>query len=142
MEYLDFGYAGLFLICFLAATILPLTSEGVLVVFLISGFDPWFCLVIASTGNVLGGTTNYLLGLIWNPEKLNKRLGSPQRFQRMQKLAQKHGYWLGLISWLPIIGDPLLIVLGYLRTPLAPLILTMSIAKTTRYALIIFFWLE
>lgn len=142
MEYIEFGYAGLFLICFLAATILPLTSEGVLVVFLIGGFDPWICLLTASIGNVIGGTTNYLLGLIWNPEKLKKRLGSPQRFERAEKLSQQHGYWLGLISWMPIIGDPLIIVLGYLRTPLVPLILTMSIAKTARYALIIFFWVE
>lgn len=142
MEYLDFGYAGLFLIAFLAATILPVTSEGVLVLFLISGYNPWMCLLVASVANTLGGLTNYFLGRIWNPEKLRRSLGSSRRFDRMQNLAQRYGYWLGFISWLPIIGDPLLIVLGYLRTPLVPLVITMSAAKTARYALIILFWVE
>lgn len=142
MEYLDFGYAGLFLICFLAATILPLTSEGVLILFLISGFNPWLCLLVASIANTLGGMTNYLLGLIGNPEKLRRRLGSAQRVERMFLLAQRHGFWLGLISWLPIVGDPLMIVLGYLRVPVIPLLLTMTAAKTARYALLILFWIE
>jgi membrane protein YqaA with SNARE-associated domain len=142
MDYLAWGWLGLFAVCFLSATILPLTSEGILILFLIAGYSPWACLLVASVANVLGGLTNYALGRVWNPEKLRRKLGSSQRFDRLQGLAQRYGFWLGLISWLPLLGDPLLIVLGYLRTPLLPLILTMSAAKTARYALFILFWAE
>ena len=79
MDFLSLGYFGLFLISFFAATLLPITSEGVLVLFLLSGFDPWVCLLIATAGNTLGGTTNYALGLLGNPEKMKSRLGNPER---------------------------------------------------------------
>ena len=62
MEYIEYGYIGLFVVCFLAATILPLTSEGALIVFLALNFDPFICMVVASLGNIIGGTTNYGLG--------------------------------------------------------------------------------
>ncbi len=140
MDFLELGYFGLFLICFLSATLLPLASEGVLLLFLLGGFDPWLCLLVATIGNTLGGTTNYAIGLLGNPERLKKRLGKPERFIKMASATKRYGYWLGLVSWVPIIGDPLVVVLGYFRVPFFPLLLLMTLAKFLRYWIIIFVW--
>ena len=140
MDYIELGYFGLFLICFLAATILPLTSEAVLLLFLASGFDPYICLIVATTGNALGGLTNYGLGLIGHPDKLKKRFRNPKRFAQISDGVQKYGYWLGLLSWTPILGDPLTIVLGYFRVRFFPFLILMIIGKLARYWFIIFLW--
>lgn len=140
MNYLDLGYTGLFVISFLAATLLPLTSEGVLLLFLTTGYDPWLCLAVASTGNTLGGLTNYLIGRAGNPEWLKKRVGKPERFARLSEMVQRYGFWTGALSWLPVIGDPLVLILGFFRTPFIPLLVIMFFARTLRYAILIFLW--
>lgn len=140
MDYIDFGYFGLFLICFLSATILPLTSEGVLLLFLASSFDASSCLVIATIGNSIGGLTNYGLGMIGNPEKLRKYLRNPKCFSQVSDAIKKYGYWLGLLSWTPFLGDPLTIALGYFRVRFFPFLILMILGKFTRYWFIIFLW--
>ncbi len=140
MDYIELGYFGLFLISFLAATILPLTSEGVLLLFLAASFDPIICLLIASLGNILGGLTNYGIGMFGNPEKLQARFKNPKRFAQLSRSIRKYGYWLGLLSWTPIVGDPLTIALGYFRVRFIPFLLLMSVGKIIRYWLIIFLW--
>ncbi|MDX2359419.1 MAG: YqaA family protein [Crocinitomicaceae bacterium] len=140
MDYLALGFIGLFLVCFLAATILPLTSEGVLVLFLISGFDPFTCLVVASAGNILGGLTNYWLGMIGHPDMIKKRFKKPESYKRLRNAIDKYGYWLGLLSWTPILGDPLTIAVGFFRVRFWPFLLLMSLGKIARYWIIIFWW--
>lgn len=140
MEYLELGYFGLFIICFLAATILPLTSEGVLLLFLAAGFDPITCLLVATFGNTLGGLTNYFIGLLGKPEKLQRLFKKPQYYTRMINSVDKYGYWLALLSWLPIIGDPLVVALGFFRVKFIPMLILMVLAKFLRYYLIIFIW--
>ena len=140
MEYIEYGYIGLFVVCFLAATILPLTSEGALIVFLALNFDPFICMVVASLGNIIGGTTNYGLGRIGKLSTIQSLVKKPERFVKLKDKIQKYGSVLGLLSWVPIIGDPLTMALGYFRVPFIPVLIYMSIAKTLRYAIIIFFW--
>lgn len=138
MEYIEYGYFGLFVVCFLSATILPLSSEGVLILFLSLQFDPLHCLIIASIGNTLGGTTNYALGKIGNPSTLEKLFKRPERYNKLNYRIKKYGSTLALISWVPLIGDPLVIALGYFRVPFLPVFLLMAFAKTARYSIIIF----
>ena len=140
MDYLALGFIGLFLVCFLSATILPLTSEGVLLLFLASGFDPFDCLIVASVGNILGGLTNYWLGMIGHPDMLKKRFKKPESYERLQHAIDKYGYWLGLLSWTPILGDPLTIAVGFFRVRFWPFLLLMSAGKFARYWFIIFLW--
>ena len=140
MTYIELGYIGLFLACFISATILPFTSEGVLILFLISGFDPLFCFAIATIGNTLGGITNYLLGMLGNANNIENRFKNPDKFKRASLQISKYGYWLGLISWVPIIGDPLTILLGFFRVKFIPFLVLMTFGKMVRYALIIFIW--
>lgn len=140
MDYIELGYFGLFLICFLAATILPLTSEGVLVLFLTSSFDPVICLVVATVGNSMGGLTNYALGMVGKADSIKKRFKNPLHYERLSRNIDKYGYWLGALSWTPFLGDPLTIALGYFRVRFVPFLLLMILGKFIRYYIIIFIW--
>lgn len=140
MEYIEYGYFGLFLIAFLSATILPLTSEGVLVLFLATSFDPWICLWVATIGNVLGGLSNYLLGMIGKPTLIRRFFKSETRYNWLLRNIDRYGYWLGSISWVPIIGDPLTVALGFFRVRFLPFFVLMTAGKLARYSLIIFVW--
>tara|TARA_R110002072_G_scaffold254402_1_gene413274 strand:- start:9420 stop:9842 length:423 start_codon:yes stop_codon:yes gene_type:complete len=140
MDYIELGYFGLFLVCFLSATILPLASEAVVLAFLYYGFDPVFVLIIATISNTLGGTTNYLLGMIGKTKILQKYINNEKKWQRIEVRVNKYGAWLGLISWVPFIGDPLTIVLGFFRVRFVPVLLFMTLGKGLRYAFIIFLW--
>ena len=140
MDYINLGYLGLFIACFLAATILPFASEAVLALFLAASFDPVICLIVATTGNSLGGLTNYGLGMLGKPNALRKIYKSPQRYTRMVSAVDKYGYWLGLLSWTPFIGDPLTIALGFFRVRFLPFLLLMIIGKFLRYFVLIFLW--
>lgn len=140
MDYIELGYFGLFLICFLSATILPLASEAVLLAFLAYSFDPISCLIVATIGNTLGGMTNYFLGMLGKTKTLKKIITDEVKFQKITSRIEKHGVWLGLITWLPFIGDPLTIFLGYFRVKFVPLFILSFLAKGLRYYVIIFLW--
>lgn len=141
MTWFELGYLGLFLVCFLSATLLPLPSEGALIAFLIAGYSPVICLLVATIGNTLGGTSNYAIGLLGKVEKLESRVKNRRRLVSFKLWIRKYGYWLGLITWLPFIGDPLTLVIGYFRVPFIPFLGLMTVGKFARYAVIILFWL-
>jgi len=130
-------YLGLFLAAFLAATLLPAQSEAVLVALLVGGYPVWALLLVASVGNVLGSVVNWWLGgqLLrfrtrrWFPV-------SPQALQRAQDRYQRYGSWSLLLSWVPIIGDPLTLVAGVMKEPLWRFLLLVTLAKTGRYAVL------
>ena len=116
MEF-EIGYLGLLLTSFLAATFLPITSEVFLVSMLVVGYDPWITLFYATIGNSAGGWFNFLIGRLGNPVWL-KRLRVPERkILRWKDKVQRFGYWLGLLSWLPFIGDVMAVALGFFRAP-------------------------
>ena len=140
MDYLELGFFGLFLICFLSATILPLASEAVLLAFLAYSFDPITCLIVATIGNTLGGMTNYLLGMLGKTKTLKKLINDETKFTKSTQSIEKYGVWLGLITWFPFIGDPLTIFLGYFRVKFVPLFLLSFLGKGLRYYVIIFLW--
>lgn len=139
MSYLELGYLGLFAACFLSATIIPFTSEGVFLLFLMGSFDPYVSLIVATAGNSLGGLTNYGIGLLGKEEKIQKVIKKPERFERFSRWIKKYGAWLALLSWTPIIGDPLTIMLGFFRVPFLPTLLLMTLGKFVRYYIILYF---
>ena len=140
MDYFELGYWGLFLVSFLAATILPLSSEGVLLLFLVSSYDPITCLIVATTGNTLGGLTNYGLGLIGKTKQIRRFFKSEKRYDKLTRNVRRYGFWLGGLSWVPIIGDPLTIALGFFRVPFLPFLVLMTLGKFLRYYVIIFLY--
>jgi membrane protein YqaA with SNARE-associated domain len=106
------AYGGLFLSALLAATILPMQSESVLVGFLLTDRYPaWVLLTVASLGNVLGAIINWLLGRFI--ERFRDRKWFPvnaAQLDRAQNWYRRYGKWSLLLSWAPIIGDPLTVM--------------------------------
>jgi membrane protein YqaA with SNARE-associated domain len=131
-------YGGLFGIAFLAATVLPLQSEAALVAALLIERHPaWVLVAVASTGNVLGSALNWWMGRALATEGMRARLRiDTRRFERARRWYERYGQWSLLLSWLPIVGDPLTLVAGALRTPLVRFLLLVIIAKVGRYAVV------
>ncbi|KRP45402.1 membrane protein [Pseudomonas libanensis] len=132
------GYLGLFAAAFGAATLLPLQSEAVLVGLLLSGhYHLWLLLGIATLGNVLGSVVNWLLGR--SVERFKERRWFPVSAKQLDK-ARSHytrwGHWTLLLSWVPIIGDPLTLVAGVMREPLWRFLLLVTLAKGVRYGVL------
>lgn len=132
------GLPGLFLASFLAATVLPFSSEALLLLMTAGTWSSASLLLTASIGNTLGGMTNYIIGR-WVPEgKLMRWLRvDPAKAQRWNALVQRYGAWCALLCWLPVIGDPIAIALGVFRARTWPVVLLMFIGKAVRYAVII-----
>lgn len=122
---------GLFASAFLAATILPFSSEAAFAACLLAGVDPMASIVVATTGNSLGGGTNLLLGRF--SRRFYERKG---RTLRGESIIRRYGSWTAWLSWVPFIGDPLLIAAGFFRTPLWWTAVFMVAGKCGRYVAI------
>jgi len=129
---------GLFFVAFAAATILPLQSEAVLVgMLLASEQPPWLLVAIASLGNVLGSVVNWALGR--QVHRWHDRRWFPLRpaaLARAEAWYRRWGRFSLLLSWAPLIGDPLTVVAGVLREPLPIFVALVTIAKTARYVVL------
>ena len=135
MEYFtELGYIGLFIASFLAATILPLSSELVLSVLLANGLPPTSLVIIATIGNVLGSLTNYALGYWASLGIVKKWLKlSEDEFVSAEQRFKKYGLLSLLFAWVPIIGDPLTVLAGILRIRLLWFVLLVTAGKLLRY---------
>ena len=136
-------YLSLFSISFLAATILPLSSELTLAgLMATSNYDNIFLLIVASSGNVLGSVVNWILGFYSrNLSKKKWFLFKDEQIERSSKWFNKFGKWSLLFAWIPIIGDPLTLAAGLLRVKFIEFLILVSIGKISRY-LIIFYLLS
>lgn len=132
------GLPGLFAAAFLAATILPFSSEALLAAMALGDWSGSSLLFVASIGNTLGGLTNYGLGR-WIPEERAKRLFrlDTSKAERWRDLVHRRGAWAALLCWLPIVGDPIAIALGLFRAPLLATGALMFIGKCVRYCVIL-----
>ena len=141
MTAFELGYLGLFITCFLAATILPIASEVFLITMLAAKYDPFSSLLIASTGNTLGSYLNFGIGYIGNPDWLKKLRVKQKTIESWEASIQKYGVWLALLSWLPIVGDIIGIALGFFRANIFWSFLFMAIGKFIRYLLVVLVYL-
>lgn len=134
------SYLLLFASAFLSATLLPLQSEAVFVALLLSD-QYWVSLLLisASVGNILGSCVNWYLGV--KIEQYKDRRWFPVSEKNMLKAAriyQRYGYWSLLLSWMPIIGDPITLVAGLLKEKFSRFLLIVSLAKIGRYLFVYF----
>lgn len=138
MEYfVEYGYIGLFMAAFLAATILPLSSEVVLSVLLLSGASPITVVAVATAGNVLGSLTNYGLGYWASLGMVKQWLKlSEGEFLLAEQRFKQYGQWSLLFAWVPIIGDPLTLIAGILRVRLLWFLLLVTTGKCLRYIVV------
>jgi membrane protein YqaA with SNARE-associated domain len=125
----------LFLLSFLAATILPLGSEWLLAVMISQGFPVESVVITAAFGNYLGGCTTYLIGILGSDFLIGKLLRIDQKqLDKSKILYAKFGSWSLLFSWLPIIGDPLCLLAGIFKVHFLRFSLLVFLGKFMRYA--------
>ena len=139
----QYGLPALFLVSFLASTLLPLGSEWLLVALLVEGHGPTQTVLVATLGNTLGSVTDYLIGYYgreWFVQKL-LRLDTAQ-LDRAGRWFDRYGSWALLLAWLPVVGDPLCVVSGMLKTPPGRFTLLVAIGKGLRYSFLAVVTLE
>ena len=133
-------YLSLFIISFLAATILPLSSELTLAgLIATSDYDNLLLLVVASFGNILGSVINWILGFY--SRNLSKKKWFPFKDEQIEKSSKwfyKFGRWSLLFVWVPIIGDPLTLAAGLLRVKFLEFLILVIIGKVSRYGVIFY----
>jgi len=131
-------YFSLFSAAFLAATLLPAQSELLLAGLLVMGDQPaWALIAVATAGNTLGSATNWLLGRYLMHFKDRRWFPAKQTtLDKAEAWYRKYGRWSLLLSWAPVIGDPLTVMAGVLREPFASFCCIVLVAKLGRYLLV------
>lgn len=139
LQYLiDYGVAGMFISAFLAGSVLPLSSEFVLAGLVAAGVAPIELLFAATLGNVLGSLLNYGIGRLGREEWIERWVKvSPEQLERGKSYVRRFGFWGGLISWFPVLGELITVAMGFLRVNLPLSLLTIFIGKFVRYWIII-----
>jgi len=134
-------YLSLFVISFLAATILPFSSELTLAgLIATSNYDNLLLLIVASFGNVLGAVVNWVLGFY--SRNFSTKKWFPFKDEQIEKSSiwfNKFGRWSLLFAWVPIIGDPLTLAAGLLRVKFIEFLILVTIGKLSRYTLVYYF---
>ncbi len=132
---IDWGYIGLFLSAFLAGSILPFSSELVLVGLVQLGLSPMVCVLSAALGNTLGGMTCYYMGRLGKIDWIEKYFKvKKEKIDNMQKFLQGKGALMAFFAFLPFIGEAIAIALGYMRSQHTLTLIAMFAGKFIRYA--------
>jgi membrane protein YqaA with SNARE-associated domain len=136
---IEYGYLGVFIASFLAATILPFSSEVVLTGVLWAGASYGPCLIAASLGNSLGGMTCYWIGMLGKMEWIEKYLKlNTKKLYKVQEWVKGKGAWAAFFVFLPGVGDFIAVALGFLRANIWIVAISMTAGKTFRY----WVWME
>jgi membrane protein YqaA with SNARE-associated domain len=135
-------YITLFISAFISATLFPLGSEALLVYNLLQN-HPWQALLLVATlGNTLGSGVNYYLGLKGEAFLEKKGYLKEQSIQKYKKFFNQYGAWVLLLSWVPIIGDPITFIAGVLKYDIKKFVLLVFVAKLGRYAVLVYITLS
>lgn len=135
---ISYGYWGMGIAAFLAGTIIPFSSEVVMAALLAtSSMDPFLTVLSGTIGNVAGSMVNYWIGTIGNMKIINKYLGiKEERIQKTQKFLEGKGAWMGVLSFLPVVGEAISIVLGIMRANPTIVLISTFLGKFGRYLII------
>ena len=130
----EWGYIGLFIASFLAATIIPFSSELVLSILIANNYDLTTSLIVASIGNWMGGLSSYLIGRLGSWDTIEKYLRVKRdKILLWKKKIDSWGSLLAFLCWLPVVGDPIAIALGFFRTNILTVAIFMLVGKFVRY---------
>ena len=131
----NLGLPGLFLLSFLAATVIPIGSEWLLAVLVTQSVHPGAAVATATIGNYLGACATYAIGW-WGADPVAERLlgMGKEAARRARRAFNRYGSWSLLFSWLPVVGDPLCLVGGMARVPFGLFSILVIIGKLGRYA--------
>lgn len=128
------GLLGLFIGTFLAATIMPFSSDALYIGALVAGIKPAAVLLVGTLGNWLGGVTTYFLGRLAKWEWVEKHFNVKQQtLEKHHIFIEKHGVWVALLTWVPFVGDVIAIALGFYKSPAVWSLLLMLVGKFGRF---------
>lgn len=131
------GYGALFVASFLASSLLPLGSEWLLALMLIRGYPPLATVITATAGNYLGAVSTYLIGILGGTWLIRRVLRiTDEQQERARGYYRRYGSGTLLLSWLPLVGDPLCLVGGMMRTDFRLFSLLVASGKLARYAVV------
>ena len=131
---IDWGYWGMFLSAFLAGTILPFSSEVVLLACIGLGLDPVWSTLFTTAGNALGGFTCYWIGRIGKTEWIEKYFKvKKEKIDKMQRFLQGKGALMAFFAFLPFVGEAIAIALGFMRSNVTLTVFSMFVGKLIRY---------
>jgi len=131
-------YLTLFAVAFLSATLIPLGSEVLLLYDISQGYALFLLWTFATAGNTLGSVFNYWLGLKGELYLEEKGYLSFEKMHKAKRSFDQYGGWVLLLSWVPIIGDPLTFIAGVLHYKFKIFVLIVLLAKAIRYMVVIF----
>lgn len=141
MDWIEFGYWGMFFSSILAATLLPFGSEAVFLGLLYAKFEMIPLVVVASLGNTIGGMITYYIGWLGKWEWLEKWFKIPhEKLEPLIKSAQKNGWIFAFFTWLPGIGDPMAAAIGFVKINPYITLFWMLFGKTLRFSAIAALW--
>ncbi len=132
----DIGLLGLFIGTFLAATILPFSSDALYIAVLFATRNLWGCLAVGTLGNWLGSVTTYWLGRCASWDFLVRHFGvNKETLEKQKAKIDRYGVWLALACWVPFIGDVIAIALGFYRTPATATLILLLVGKFARFVI-------
>ncbi|MGI6815155.1 YqaA family protein [Bacteroides sp. KG123] len=135
----DWGYPGLFFSALLAGSILPFSSEVVMVALVKVGLSPALCILAATLGNTIGGLTCYYMGHLGRIDRIEKYFKvKKEKIDKMRHFLQGKGALMAFFTFLPFVGEAIAIALGFMRSNLALTAASMFAGKLVRY--IVMLW--
>ena len=130
----DYSLWGLFLASFLAATVVPFSSEALLSVLIVNGTDAYTAVLVATAGNWLGGMSSYGIGYLGRWEWIEKYLHvKRESIEKWHNRLYKRGAIFAFLSWLPGVGDIFAVGLGLIRANVSITAIAMLMGKFARY---------
>ena len=129
-------YLTLFFSALISATLFPLGSEALLIYDIKQGYNLYLLLLFATLGNVLGSLINYILGLKGEEYLVQKNYLKEQKILKYKQLFDRYGSFTLLLSWAPIIGDPITFIAGILKYDWKKFLIFVTIAKFGRYLIL------
>ena len=134
-----YGYTGMFIASLLAGSVLPFSSEAVMVGLMAAGLDPWLLTLYGTIGNVIGSMVNYWVGHMGKTEWFERYLNVKQRdMERAERFMAGRGALMGFFAFVPVIGSAITVLLGLMRANLLITFLSVTAGKIVRYVILIY----
>ncbi|NCB84870.1 MAG: DedA family protein [Bacteroidia bacterium] len=135
-DFAEWGYLGLFIASFLAATVVPFSSEVVFSAMVFGGLHPWTCVLVATAGNWLGGMTSFYIGRLGKIEWVEKFLHiKKEKVERFVEKFSRYGDWFVFFSFVPFVGDVIAVAAGFFQGRWWVVAIAMLLGKFIRYVI-------
>lgn len=134
---IEWGYLGMFLSALIAGTVVPFSSEAVMIALISMGLNPVGCVIAATAGNMFGGITCYWLGTLGNMKWIEKYFGvNEKKLARAERFVQGKGAWMAFFMFIPFLGEAIGVVLGLMHANVWITVISMFLGKLFRYVAI------